>query len=99
MLTFTAPVRLRSNGKAPASRHFVSVPKDLSGKIKQVTSVLPRNGRWSVKVQARIGFMTRETSIFPDKKSGSYLLPIKADIRKQLHISEWDQLGIAITVI
>jgi hypothetical protein len=41
-----------------------------------------------VKVQVMVGFIIRETSIFPDKKSGSYLLPIKASIRKELHIEE-----------
>gem|GEM_PF-4470694 len=45
MPTFTAPVRVRNNGKAVASRHFVSVPKDLSDEIKEAMANLPRNGR------------------------------------------------------
>jgi hypothetical protein len=99
VFTFTAPVRVRNNGKTPASRHFVTVPADIAQQIQEVTADLPRKGRWSVKIQARIGFITRETSIFLDKKLDSYLLPIKADIRKQLQISEWDQLSIEIVVI
>jgi hypothetical protein len=33
-------------------------------------------------VKARVGETSWATSIFPDKKSGAYLLPLKKEVRK-----------------
>lgn len=57
---------------------------------------MPRKGRGSVKVKVTIGFVTRVTSIFPDKANNAYLLPVKADVRKQLHIGEGDEVGVLL---
>jgi hypothetical protein len=84
--SFQASVWLRNNGKAPASRHFVTLPKDIADDIKKQIASQPRLGFGSVKMQAMIGYLKRETSIFPDKKSGSYLLCIKKNIREELKI-------------
>ena len=67
-LEFLAKIRLRSSSTAKASWHFVHVPEDISKIIKDVQATLPKKrGRKSVKVKVRIGFYTRETSVFPDK--------------------------------
>jgi hypothetical protein len=42
--SFQAIVWLRNNGKAPASRHFVTLPKDIADDIKQQVSSQPRRG-------------------------------------------------------
>lgn len=97
--SFTAQLRLRKNGTSPWSRHFITIPKDISDQIKEIASSVPRKGRWSVRVEVRVGFLTRETSIFPDKKSNSYLLAIKADIRKQLHIKAEDTIHVNVQII
>jgi hypothetical protein len=52
-----------------------------------------------VRVEVRVGFLTRETSIFPDKKSNSYLLPIKAAIRKQLRVKAEDTIHVNVQII
>jgi hypothetical protein len=52
-----------------------------------------------VKVEARIGFYSWKTSIFPDKKSGCYLLPLKAEVRKALQISDGDEVFVTLTVL
>ena len=96
---FQASIRIWNNGTAPASWWFITVPQNISNKIKEETASQPRKWRWSVKVQVMIGFIKRETSIFPDKKSWCYLLPIKADIRKELHIAEWSKLSTTLTLI
>ena len=41
-----------------------------------------------MKVQVMVGYITRDTSIFPDNKSECYLLPIKVNIRKELQLKE-----------
>ena len=95
---FQENIRVRNNGTAPASWWFITIPKDISNDIKDFSLEKPRRWWWSIKVKVMIGFIKRETSIFPDKKSWCYLLPIKATIRKELQIKEWAKLYITITI-
>lgn len=62
-----------------AGWYFVTLPKAKTDKLnkKELAS-----GWGSIRVVATIGKSSWHTSIFPDKKSGSFLLPIKAKIRK-----------------
>ena len=64
-----------------AGWHFASVPKKQSKNIKDRFSVMKR-GWGSLPVIAAIGQTRWKTSIFPDKKTGTYLLPLKASVRK-----------------
>lgn len=96
---FQASIRLRNNGKATTSWHFATIPQAISGAIQSATVSQPRKGRWSLRVEAQIGYMKRKTSIFPDKKSGCYLLPIKVEVRKELWLAENDSVHITITLI
>lgn len=97
--TFQASVRIRNNGKAPASWHFVTLPNDVADSIKKQIVWQKRLWFGSIKTQATIWYFRRETSIFPDKKSCSYLLCIKKDIRKELHIEEWSSLHITLILL
>ena len=45
-------------------------------------------GFGSVKVTARIGTSEWNTSVFPSKERGGYLLPVKAAIRKVQELAE-----------
>jgi hypothetical protein len=65
--------------------HFLSVPKKVSAEIKKTFSAHAR-GWGSLTVAVTIGKTTWETSIFPDAKSNTYLLPLKAAVRKKEHI-------------
>lgn len=58
---------------------FVSVPEQPSADIREVPR--PHAGFGSVKVTARIGGSEWSTSIFPDKASGCYVLPLKKKVR------------------
>lgn len=82
-----------------ASRYFFTIPVDSSKQIQSIMSNFPRKGRWSVRVKARIWRLDRETSIFPDKKSWCYLLPIKADVRKKLELKEDIQITLILTIL
>ena len=62
--------------------HFITVPKDVSEQIKGFQADMPRKGFGSVPVKVTIGKTSWKTSIFPEKK-GTYLLPIKKDVRKK----------------
>ena len=66
---------------AKASWHFVTVPKDISEQIR----FFGRRGSpgfGSVRVSVTVGNTRWKTSIFPDKASGCYFLPVKANVRK-----------------
>ena len=65
-----------------AGWHFISLPKNQSEAIKKKFGANAR-GWGSLRVSVTIGKTTWKTSIFPDKKSGTYLLPLKADVRKK----------------
>jgi len=75
--------------------HFVSVPKKLSAEIK--TSFDSRSKGWgSLPVLVTVGKTSWKTSIFPDKKAGAYLLPLKADIRKKEKICDGDTIRLTL---
>jgi hypothetical protein len=96
---FLAKIRLRKSSEAPASWHFITVEKNISQQIKQRADTQPRKGRWSVKVEVRIGFFTRKTSIFPDKTSWCYLLPIKKEVRTALQIGVDDEVLVTMSLL
>lgn len=74
-----------------AGWHFVSLPKKQSAGIKKVFGAMKR-GWGSLPVVVTIGKTSWKTSIFPDKKAGAYLLPLKTDIRKKENISKGDTI-------
>lgn len=81
-----------------AAWHFVTLPKTYSEDIALVTREHKR-GFGSVRVRARIGESTWDTSIFPDSKSGCYLLPIKKAIRQQEHLASGSRVNATIEVL
>ncbi|PJE65190.1 DUF1905 domain-containing protein [Candidatus Saccharibacteria bacterium CG10_big_fil_rev_8_21_14_0_10_47_8] len=60
---------------------FISLPKKYYEEIRLINAA-PKRGFGSVRVEATIGKTAWRTSIFPDSKSRSYLLPVKKDVRK-----------------
>jgi len=60
--------------------HFITLPVEHADEIRFFAKT--RNGFGSLRVTVRIGTSTWKTSIFPDSKSGSFVLPVKKDIRK-----------------
>ncbi len=61
--------------------HFVTIPKIISDEIKVRYSDLIR-GWGSLRVNVTVGKTRWATSIFFDKESSCYILPIKAAVRK-----------------
>ncbi len=77
--------------------HFVTLPKDISVEIKEAFGT-GRPGFGSIRVSATIKDYSWQTSIFPDSKSGSYLLPVKAEIRKKAEISAGDTVEFNLSL-
>lgn len=75
--------------------HFVTLPKKDAADIKKRFGT-KRPGWGSIPVAVTIGSTTWKTSIFPDKKSESYLLPLKAQIRRREGISAGDTVRLRL---
>lgn len=80
-----------------AGWHFVSVPKKESANIKKDFDEKKR-GWGSLPVRVTVGKTTWNTSIFPDKKSGVYLLPLKAAVRKKENIFNNETIKLIIKI-
>ena len=80
-----------------AGWHFMSIPKKDGEDIKKRFGKKQR-GWGSLPVVVTIGRTSWKTSIFPDKQSGSYLLPLKTDVRKKERISSGDKVNFSIEV-
>ncbi len=93
--SFTAEIWLYP-GKA--AWHFASVPTAESAQIKTLFGGLSK-GWGSIPVNATIGKASWRTSIFPDSKSGQYLLPLKAAVRKQAQVKAGDSISIILEVL
>jgi len=77
--------------------HFVSLPIKQSAEIKKVFAAMRR--RWgSLPVVVITGKTSWKTSIFPDKQSGGYLLPLKADVRKKEQIFSEDIITFSLSI-
>lgn len=80
-----------------AAWHFITLPQKESAEIKKNFGALKR-GWGSLPVIATIGKTSWKTSIFPDKKAGAYLLPLKADVRKKENICENDIVTFSLKI-
>ncbi len=83
----------RWTGEAPASWVFVTLPVDVAFAIKCEAE---KRAWGSVAVEARIGTTVWRTSLFPDKASGGYLLPVKAAMRKAEKLHDGDEADLTL---
>lgn len=81
------------------SWHFLTIPPPESVEIRleSVASGI-RRGFGSVRVRARIGAVAWTTSAFP-QKDGTYILPVKAAIRRDCAIAAGDTVSFAIELL
>ncbi len=89
--TFKSKIWLWSGDKA--AWHFATVPLEISKQLKGFS--MPRKGFGSIPVNVTIGKTTWKTSIFPEKK-GTYILPLKKDVRKAEKIIVDNEVEITI---
>lgn len=92
---FSAPLWRYTGEKA--SWYFVSLPSDTAEDIRACTEG-GRRGWGSIPVSATIGSSSWSTSLFPQKQGSTYLLPVKAAIRKQeaLEVDKLAQVVLSI---
>ncbi|MEO1485224.1 MAG: DUF1905 domain-containing protein [Bacteroidota bacterium] len=70
---------------APGGWHFVSLPQDFSKEIRKNLQ-WQEEGWGRMKAVAQIGTVQWQTSIWFDTKLELYVLPIKAEIRKNAQL-------------
>ena len=78
--------------------HFVTVPEDCSDEILAITDGAPRKGFGSVRVAVTIDPSQWTTSIFPDKRTGCFMLPVKKDVRRRAGIEAGDEVAVVLTL-
>lgn len=82
---------------APGGWYFVSLPKKLSMEIRQ--SLQWQEEGWGrMKAEAQINEVQWETAIWYDSKRETYLLPIKADIRRMTGLLEEQNVEVSLWV-
>lgn len=79
------------------SWHFLTIPEELSAEIR-TQNLLRRGGFGSVRVEASIGDVSWRTSVFP-QKSGGYILPVKADVRRRADIADGDDVSLTLEIL
>ncbi len=77
---------------------FARVPENISEKIKEMQKGKLRRGWGAVYVRVKIKKSEWKTSIFPDKRSGTYLLPLKKEIRYEENLYDGIEINVSIEV-
>ena len=81
--------------RGPAPFYFVPMPEQESSDIREVAAIATYG--WGViPVEARIGDVPFETSLFP--KDGGYLLPLKDAVRRPHGLGPGDDVTVELTI-
>lgn len=85
----------------PAAWHFVTLPPDLADEIDEIDAAArpERRGFGAVRVEVTIGATTWRTSLFPDTKAGSYVLPVKKDVRRAEGLHDGTRADLTIELV
>lgn len=81
--------------------YFVTLPQDNAAEITYFSKALnggKRTGWGSVRVTVQVGKTVWLTSLFPDSKNKSYVLPIKAAVRKAENIIEGKSVKVRVSM-
>lgn len=78
--------------------YFVGIPKSNSQEIRKVYQSFSK-GFGSIPVEITLGSTIWNTSIFPDRKSGTYLLPLKASVRKKEDVLSGDMISFSVKIL
>ena len=87
---------------AKASWHFVTITGAAADAIRarafELRAMGGARGFGSVRVRASVDGVAFDTSAFPHRESGGYLLPVKAEVRRKAGVSEGDRVEVTVWV-
>ena len=89
---FTAPLWLWGGN---ASWYFLTLPFDVTDEIDEITTG-KQAGFGSVPVKVTVGRTTWTTSVFPSKEQQSFILPVKAPVRKAEGLAEGSSVSVRL---
>ncbi len=92
---FTAQVWRHSG---PDGWHFATVPIDVASDITELTEGT-RRGFGSVRVAVTVGATSWRTSVFPDSRAGTYVLPVKKAVRAAEDLTDGDEARILLELV
>lgn len=92
--TFTAELW---EWEAQAAWHFVSLPEAVTDEIDELYGHTAA-GFGSVKVKVTVGSSRWSTSIFPDSKRGTYVLPMKKAVRTAEGLAAGDSIVVELQI-
>ncbi|PFG41082.1 uncharacterized protein DUF1905 [Georgenia soli] len=77
---------------------FVSVPVDIADEVLELTAPFAR-GFGSVRVEVTVGSTSWRTSIFPDGKRRTYVLPVKKAVRRAEQLQTGDTARVRLRLL
>lgn len=81
--------------EGPSAWRFLGLSQETAAEIREQYGKQSR--AWgSLPVTVTLGTTTWETSLFPDRKSGTYLLPLKAQVRRKEGIMDGAAVSFSI---
>lgn len=92
---FRAQVWEHSAGE-PGSWHFITLPGEVADDVALEAG--PRGGFGSVRVEVSVGSSTWRTSLFPDSKARSFVLPLKKPVRLANDLEAGDTCEVRLRV-
>ena len=79
--------------------HFLALPEAVADAIEDRQVGGLRRGFGSVRVRVTIGGSTWATSVFPDKGRRTFLLPVKAAVRKAEGLDAGDVATVVLELV
>lgn len=77
---------------------FVSLPTDVADEVLDLAGPSAR-GFGSLRVEVTVGGTTWRTSVFPDSKAGTYVLPVKKAVRAAEGLGPGDTARVRLTLL
>jgi hypothetical protein len=87
-----------NEGNDKGAWRFARVPESISKKIKEMQKGRLRRGWGAVYAKAKIGKSEWVTSIFPDRHSDTYILPLKKQIRFEENLYDGTEIKVSIEI-
>ena len=77
---------------------FTRLPENISAKIKELQKGKLRRGWGAVYTKAKIKKTEWQTSIFPDRRSATYLLPLKKEVRYEENLYDGIDINVSLEI-
>lgn len=76
---------------------FVSLPVDVADDLEEQAG--ERRGFGSIRVEVAVGASRWRTSVFPDSKQGTFVLPIKRAVRDREGLADGDRVRVRLRAV